>query len=255
MNTALRTPLTTASTTVLEARGLGRRFPIGEGFVTALEGVDFALSQGEKVALMGPSGCGKSTLLALLGGLDTPSSGEVWVNGAAQSRSSEAEKVSLRRGTLGFIFQGYDLLPFLSVQANVEYPLLTAGVAPLERAQRARELLEAVGLSGKENALPEELSGGQQQRVGIARCLVTNPSIVLADEPTGNLDLETTNSVLELLFNLLRSSGASLVKVTHDPEVAAHADRILTLKDGRMVGETLLRENSLHEKQVSRKAS
>ena len=219
---------------VVETRDLTRRFELGDHSVTALDGVNFSARAGERVAIMGPSGGGKSSLLALLGGLDTPSSGEVWIAGQNLGAMTELERVQLRRGGLGYIFQGHHLLPALSVLDNVEYPLLVAGVAKSERRARALEVLFEVGLSDKAHALPDELSGGQQQRVGIARCLVMRPRIVLADEPTGNLDTQTTGAILELLCEAAASLSMTLVMVTHDPAVAGFAERTVHLRDGRI---------------------
>jgi putative ABC transport system ATP-binding protein len=218
----------------LETRNLSRFFDLGERKVRALETVNFRVRPGEGVAIMGPSGGGKSTLLALLGGLDTPTSGQVLIDGRDLYAMTEFERVQLRRGHLGYIFQGYDLLPALSVHENVEYPLLVAGLEPKERRERARAMLVEVGLEGKERFLPEELSGGQQQRVGIARCLVSEPRVVLADEPTGNLDTRTTHAILGLLQSMTLEHHMTLVMVTHDPEVASSADRIVRLRDGKL---------------------
>jgi len=218
----------------LEAEGLSRTFDLGEVKVEALKSVSLAIRPGEFVAVMGPSGGGKSTLLALLGGLDHPTSGQVFVNGTSFFAISEAERVHLRRGTLGYIFQSYDLLPALTVVENVEFPLLVAGMGPAERRARSLTALGEVGLAGKEHFLPDELSGGQQQRVGIARCLVTMPKIILADEPTGNLDTATTQTILALLKTVCKQHGTALVVVTHDPEVATQADRIIRMRDGRL---------------------
>lgn len=218
----------------LETRRLGRCFHLGERQIRALDDVNFRVQPGECVAIMGPSGGGKSTLLALLGGLDRPTSGQVLIDGKDLHAMSESERVQLRRGHLGYIFQGYDLLPALSVQENVEYPLLVAGLEPEQRSLKARAILREVGLEGKEDFLPDELSGGQQQRVGIARCLVSQPRVVLADEPTGNLDTTTTDSILELLKQATLERRMTLVMVTHDPEVAVRADRTVHLRDGRI---------------------
>jgi putative ABC transport system ATP-binding protein len=218
----------------LETRNLSRMFDLGERKVQALENINFRVRPGESVAIMGPSGGGKSTLLALLGGLDTPTSGQVLIEGQDLYAMTEFERVQLRRGHLGYIFQGYDLLPALSVLENVEYPLLVSGLEPKQRRERARVMLTEVGLEGKEYFLPDELSGGQQQRVGIARCLVSQPRVVLADEPTGNLDTGTTHAILDLLRLATQDRGMTLVMVTHDPEVAASADRIVRIRDGKL---------------------
>ncbi len=226
--------MNTLSNTLLQTRDLSKDFLLGQTQVHALSRVNFQIQVGETVAVMGPSGGGKSTFLALLGGLDTPSSGQVLLQGQDFFALTEAQRVQARRGTLGYIFQGYALLPFLSVQDNVEYPLLVAGIGKEERSTRAILALEQVGLLEKADFLPEELSGGQQQRVGIARCVVSRPKVILADEPTGNLDSENTHSVLDLLERMCKQQGSALVIVTHDPEVAARADRIVYLQDGCM---------------------
>lgn len=222
----------------VQTRNLTREFQLGNRSIKALENVAFEARVGEFVAIMGASGCGKSTLLALLGGLDTPTGGTVLLEGQDLFAITETARVNLRRGGIGYIFQGYDLLPALTVLENVEYPLLVSKISNLERRERARAILLEVGLTGKEDFLPDELSGGQQQRVGIARCLVSEPRIVLADEPTGNLDTTTTNSILELLKHAVTKRNMTLIIVTHDPEVAAQADRIVRLRDGRIEATT-----------------
>jgi putative ABC transport system ATP-binding protein len=218
----------------LEARNLSRVYHIGERQIHALRNVNFSVKRGESVAIVGPSGGGKSTLLGLLGGLDTPTSGQVFVAARDLSSLSELEHVKLRRGNLGYIFQGYDLLPALSVLENVAYPLLVAGIDANSRRELARAMLVEVGLDGQEDFLPDELSGGQQQRVGIARCLVSQPSVILADEPTGNLDSSTSSSILELLISATIKRNVSLVMVTHDLEVAARANRTVQIRDGKL---------------------
>lgn len=224
-----------ASETVLQTDELTRRYRVGRDTITALDAVSLAVRQGEFVAIMGPSGCGKSTLLNLLGGLDRPTEGRVSLRGQDLAQLSEEAMASLRRKTLGFIFQRHDLIPVLTAQENVEFPMLLDGVARLERAERAAQLLAMVGLEGKGRSLPDELSGGQQQRVGIARALANAPRILLADEPTGNLDSATAAEVLDALTALVRAQGLTLVMVTHDPDDAARADRIIRLEDGRVV--------------------
>ena len=220
---------------VLEAIGLTRQYRVGRDTVTALNDVDLIVRQGEFVAIMGPSGCGKSTLLNLLGGLDRPTEGNVRLEGHDISALDEEGAASLRRKTLGFIFQSHDLLPVLTARENVEFPMLLDGILSQERRDRAGALLELVGLTEKGESLPDELSGGQQQRVGIARALANTPPILLADEPTGNLDSATAAEVLDALTALVRKQGLTLVMVTHDPQDAARADRIVRLKDGHIM--------------------
>jgi putative ABC transport system ATP-binding protein len=219
----------------LQTKALRREYRVGRDIVTALGGVDIAIQPGEFVAIMGPSGCGKSTLLNLLGGLDQPSAGEVFLDGHDLAEFDDEQLASMRRQSLGFIFQRHDLFPVLTVRENVEFPLMLGNVPPVERRARAEEILALVSLTDKAEALPDELSGGQQQRVGIARALSNQPRILLADEPTGNLDSATSAEILTALTNLTRASHLTLVIVTHDPEVASRADRILQLKDGRLV--------------------
>lgn len=221
--------------TILESIGLSREYRVGKDVVTALGGVDFAVLQGEFIAIVGPSGCGKSTLLNLLGGLDQPSSGKVLLDGIDLSSFSEEQLADIRRQKMGFIFQRHDLFPVLTSRENIEFPLLLGGKTAQVRQQRSNMLLQQIGLSDKANHLPDELSGGQQQRVGIARALANDPMILLADEPTGNLDSATSAEIVDILISLTREHGLTLVMVTHDPQVAEQADRILTLRDGHLV--------------------
>jgi putative ABC transport system ATP-binding protein len=220
---------------VLQTTGLRREYRVGRGTVTALGGVDIAIEKGEFVAIMGPSGCGKSTLLNLLGGLDQPTSGTVLLDDHNLADYTEEELAALRRDKLGFIFQRHDLFPVLTARENVEFPLLLHGVQPAERRDQAEKKLEFVGLADRADYMPDELSGGQQQRVGIARALANNPLILLADEPTGNLDSVTASVIVHDLTLLVRDMGLTLVMVTHDPEVATRAGRILQLRDGHLV--------------------
>jgi len=207
---------------------------MGRDNVTSLDSVTISIQHGEFVSIVGPSGSGKSTLLNLLGGLDTPTRGEVCLNGKNLAGLSENESASLRQHTLGFIFQGYDLFPALTALENVTYPLLVAGMPVAARIQRAVELLQKVGIGEKLHHFPDELSGGQQQRVGIARALAARPLVLLADEPTGNLDSNTAGDILNLLTALVVDEGLTLIMVTHDTEAARRANRVLTLKDGRL---------------------
>jgi putative ABC transport system ATP-binding protein len=222
---------------ILQTTALRRDYRLGRANITALGGVDLAIGRGEFVAIMGPSGCGKSTLLNLLGGLDQPSSGAVLLDGHNLAEYNEEQLAALRREKLGFIFQRHDLFPVLTAQENVEFPMLLANVPRSERQLRAAVLLDSVDLPDKADHLPDELSSGQQQRVGIARALANSPMILLADEPTGNLDSTTASEVIDVLAALNRNKGLTLVMVTHDPETAARADRILQLKDGHLMAE------------------
>jgi putative ABC transport system ATP-binding protein len=221
---------------VLEARGLSRTYLSGGAQVRALDGVDLVVEQGEFVAIMGPSGCGKSTLLNLLAGFDRPSAGEVWLGGKRIDRLSEARLARLRRRRIGFVFQFFNLLPALSVAENVELPLLLAGQRRRAARRTADGLLGDLGLAERRNAAPLLLSGGQQQRVALARAMANSPDIVLADEPTGNLDSAAARGVLDLLGEA-RRRGQTLLLVTHDARVAAAADRVVRLRDGRIVAD------------------
>ena len=204
-----------------------------------MDHVDLEISRGEALAVRGPSGCGKSTLLHLLGGLDRPTAGETWLNGRRIDRLSERALAGLRRREIGFVFQAFHLMDELSAQENVELPALLAGRSPAEARRRAALLLERVGLAERAGHLPSALSGGERQRTAIARALVNEPSIVLADEPTGNLDSAATLEVLRL-FEALHEDGLTLVVVTHDEQIAARADRLVSMRDGTFVGDTSL---------------
>jgi len=222
-------------TIVLQTISLRREYRVGRETITALGGVDIFIEKGEFVAVMGPSGGGKSTLLNLLGGLDRPTAGKVLLDGHDLSEDTEEQLASLRREKMGFIFQRHDLFPVLTARENVEFPMLLNGMPAAERRLRADELLNLVGLAEKANHLPDELSGGEQQRVGIGRALANRAQILLADEPTGNLDSATAAEVLDALLLLTHQKGLTLVMVTHDPDVAVRADRILQLKDGNLL--------------------
>jgi putative ABC transport system ATP-binding protein len=203
--------------------------------LTALDDVDFAVSRGEIVAVMGPSGSGKTTLLNCLAGLDTVDAGTVELDGTDLARLSDGRRTDFRAQRMGFVFQSFNLLPVLSAVENVELPLLVLGVRAKEARSRARDLLHAVGLDGRERHRPAELSGGQRQRVAIARALVNNPAIVWADEPTGNLDSEAAGAIMDLLAALNRTLRQTLVIVTHAPDIGARAGRIVHMRDGRVV--------------------
>jgi len=231
------------NTFVLQARGLRMDYGQGEGLVRALDGVDLQVPAGETLAVMGPSGCGKSTLLHLLGGLERPSEGEVWLQGRRIDQLSEKTLAGLRRHTIGFVFQAFHLMDELTAVENIELPALLAGRSPRAARRRATELLEQVGLTERATHLPSALSGGQRQRVAIARALGNDPLVVLADEPTGNLDSAATLDVLRLLDSL-RSAGQTLVVVTHDARIAATADRLISMRDGAFVEATRLTRGS-----------
>ena len=233
---------------ILEARDLTKRYQLGETAVDALRGVSLTVQPGEFVALMGPSGSGKSTLLQLLGGLDQPSSGLVSLEGQDISRLSDDEATELRRERTGFVFQAFNLIPLLNVRENVALPFTIAGTDPSrgDAAIRIREVLGVVELTGKERHRPDQLSAGEQQRVAVARALVTRPAILLADEPTGNLDYTTGSELLDALWRSCDAFGQTIVLVTHDSKAAAYADRVLVLSDGRITDEILLGRRTDH---------
>jgi putative ABC transport system ATP-binding protein len=226
-------------TYVLRARALQKHYGRGEALVRAVDGVDLDVTRGEAVAVMGPSGCGKSTLLHLLGGLDRPSGGEVTLAGRRIDQLGERALARMRRTDVGFVFQAFHLMEELTAVENVELPALVGGRSPRAARRRASELLDQVGLADRAGFLPSALSGGQRQRVAIARALVSDPLVVLADEPTGNLDSAATVDVLRL-FDSLHEAGQTLVIVTHDERIAATADRLITMRDGSFVDETRL---------------
>jgi putative ABC transport system ATP-binding protein len=220
---------------VLETRGVTKEYRMGEVTVAALAGVDFQVEKGEFVAIMGPSGSGKSTLLHLLGGLDSPTAGEVFLRGEPLSQLSDDEVTRLRRRKVGFIFQFYNLLPTLNAMENVGLPLMIDGQPIAAHREHLHELLNLVGLSDRAGHRPDQLSGGQQQRVAIARAFANQPEIVLADEPTGNLDSRSGTAILELLRRTCQELSATIVMVTHDPRAASYASKVIFLKDGRIV--------------------
>jgi ABC-type lipoprotein export system ATPase subunit len=229
----------TDSTPVVRARGLRKEYGKQAGLVRAVDGVDLDVAAGETLAVMGPSGCGKSTLLHLLGALDRPSAGEIWLAGRRIDKLSERALARLRRDGIGFVFQAFHLMEELNAVENVELPALLAGRSARSARRRASALLDQVGLADRARHLPSQLSGGQRQRVAIARALVGDPQVVLADEPTGNLDTEATMDVLRL-FESLHAAGQTLVVVTHDSRIAATADRMISMRDGAFVDETRL---------------
>jgi putative ABC transport system ATP-binding protein len=225
-----------SSDALLTARGLRKAYGKGEGLVCAVDGVDLDIERGETVAIMGPSGCGKSTVLHLLSGLDSPTSGEVCLEGRRLSAMGERQLARLRREKVGVVFQAFHLVDELTAQENVELPALLAGRSPKFARRRAAELLDRVGLADRARHLPSALSGGQRQRVAIARSLANDPIVVMADEPTGNLDSSATLEVLNL-FEELHVSGLTIVVVTHDEHIGATADRMLSMSDGVLVDE------------------
>jgi ABC-type lipoprotein export system ATPase subunit len=222
---------------IIQAEGVYKTYDTGKVKVDALRGVDLSVLRGEMVAIMGPSGCGKTTLLNVLSGIDDVTMGQVVIDGASIHAMSDRACTRYRAEKMGFVFQAFNLLPVLSAVENVELPLLVAGVKPGYARQRAREVLALVGLAGEEHKRPAEMSGGQQQRVTIARALVNEPAIVWADEPTGNLDSETSAEVMDLLCQLNKQKSQTFVLVTHDIAVGRRADRILRMADGQIVEE------------------
>jgi len=221
---------------VIQIVDLTREYLMGAERVQALRGVSLEIRRNEYVAIMGPSGSGKSTMMNLLGCLDTPSTGEYWLNGQEVSRMPDDALARVRNKEIGFVFQTFNLLPRASALQNVELPLVYAGVSARERRDRSRHALERVGLGNRMDHRPNELSGGQRQRVAIARALVNEPSILLADEPTGNLDSATSADVMRV-FDLLHRQGQTIVVVTHEGDIAAHAERVVTLRDGRIASD------------------
>jgi putative ABC transport system ATP-binding protein len=226
--------LALAEQPIIRLVGLTRQYRMGPTIVSAAAGIDLEIAAGEAVALVGPSGSGKSTLLNLLGGLDRPTSGEIWVEGENIATASDKRLVAHRRRRIGFVFQSFNLLPYRTALENVEVPLMISGLSRNERRERARQLLERVGLGARTDHRPSQLSGGEQQRVAVARALANEPSILLADEPTGNLDSATGTEVMNLLREL-NQSGLTLIIVTHDTSVAAYANRVVHLRDGKIV--------------------
>jgi putative ABC transport system ATP-binding protein len=222
---------------ILSLRGVTKTIDTGTHRVEILRGIDLDVSRGEYVVIMGASGSGKSTLLGLLAGLDTPTAGSIVVDGTEISRLSEDRLADLRGSKIGFVFQSYQLIPTLTAEENVLLPAELAGENGVQATRRARALLDTVGLSDRREHYPVQLSGGEQQRVALARAFMRRPPILLADEPTGNLDSANGRQVLELLLTLNRQEGATLVLVTHDRDLADHATRIITLKDGRIVAD------------------
>lgn len=213
-----------------------KRYKMGEQYVNALNGVSLQIERGEYIAIMGPSGSGKSTMMNILGFLDVPDKGEYIFDGQKITGMSEKELAFVRNRRVGFIFQTFNLLPRETALENVELPMIYSGISKTKRFEIAKKLLNMVGLGERINHRPNELSGGERQRVAIARALVNNPDIILADEPTGNLDTKTGNEIMSILDNL-NKKGKTVVLVTHDPEIAEHSDRIIHIRDGKIIGE------------------
>jgi len=223
---------------MIEIKDLTKTYHLGDEIVQALDGITLKIKTGEFIAFMGPSGSGKSTLLHLIGGLDTPTSGSIIVDDQNLSQATDKELAHYRNTNIGFVFQAFHLHPIYTALENVAIPLIFSGMAKDERLKRARTALNAVGLSNRANHLPNELSGGERQRVSIARALVITPKYILADEPTGNLDSVNGTRIMDILISLHRNSGVSLVVSTHDKDIARNAQRIISLRDGKITGDT-----------------
>mgnify|MGYP001829239862 FL=1 len=229
--------MTEPTQAAIRAVDLTRTFEVGETTVEALPSINLEVAGGQFVALVGPSASGKSTLLNLVGGLDRPTDGQLWIGGVELSASKEKALTDHRRRRVGFVFQSFNLLPRLTAVENVALPLMFVGVDERGRVERAEQLLAQVGLSDRMDHRPTQLSGGEQQRVAIARALVNRPAIILADEPTGNIDTATGAEIMDLLRRLNREQGVTLLLVTHDPEAAEFADRVIQLRDGQIAGQ------------------
>jgi ABC-type lipoprotein export system ATPase subunit len=232
---------------MIELRGVSKFYSSGDLPFAALQNVDLRIRTEEFVAIMGPSGSGKSTLLHLIAGLDVPDQGEITVNGVNLKGLSENERTLFRRRHIGFVFQNFQLLPAMTVEENIAFPLHADGRPKAEKVSRVARLLKEVGLEDKAGEFPNKLSGGQQQRVAIARALALQPRLLLADEPTGNLDRKRSSEILQLLSNLHRQQKLTIVMVTHDPYTASFADRVIMLRDGEVDGETVSEEGSVDE--------
>lgn len=226
---------------LIELRGITRQYGSGEALVRALDGVDLRIDRGEFVAIMGPSGSGKSTAMNIIGCLDRPSAGNYLFNGVEVATLNQDQRALLRRHYLGFVFQGFNLLPRTTALENVELPLIYKGQPRAEREARARQALARVGLTGREDHTPSQLSGGQQQRVAIARALAGEPMVMLADEPTGNLDTRRSVEIMELMQQLNRGAGLTIVMVTHEEDMAAYASRLVVFTDGKVVRDEVTR--------------
>ena len=237
----------TGSDVIVEARGVQKTYDTGSIQVHALRGLDLQIRRGEMAAIMGPSGCGKTTLLNCLAGLDSIDTGEIVIDSVPLHKMTDRQKTDLRARKMGFVFQFYNLLPVLSAVENVELPMLVSGTSSSESRRRANEALALVGLTDRASHKPNELSGGQQQRVTIARALANDPAIIWADEPTGDLDSETSQEIMDLLVRLNKEQGKTFVIVTHSPEVGARADRIIRMRDGSITDYGLSESANLEE--------
>jgi putative ABC transport system ATP-binding protein len=233
---------------LIQTENLSKIYGTGETAVTALDHINLKVDPGEFVAIMGPSGCGKSTLLHLLGGLDRPSEGNVSIEDMPIAKMSDDDLTKLRRRKMGFVFQFFNLIPVLNAVENASLPVTLDGIKPVEAKKRAADWLARFGLGDRLASRPDQLSGGQQQRVAIARALVAEPALILADEPTGNLDTRSGDEIAAILRQVTKEFGRTVVMVTHDPRIAAYADRIVFLKDGKVVDDTNLERKGAAEK-------
>ena len=231
---------------LIVTEGLGRGYAMGNERVIALRNINLTFYEGEICSIFGASGSGKSTLLNLLAGMEKPNRGKILIDGTDVTKLSEDEMAVFRQRNIGFVFQGYNLLPMLTAEENVAMPLMFHGVERSVRLQAARAVLREVGLSDRLHHYPSQMSGGQQQRTGIARAFVSRPKIVFADEPTGNLDSKTTVGIMEMMVRFARQFGETLILVTHNPELVAYTDRIITLKDGEVIDDTYTDKEDIH---------
>ena len=235
---------------VIRVRNLYKLYHLGEETVRALDGVDFEIQKGEFCAIVGTSGSGKTTLLNMLAGLEKPTKGEVVISGCHLERMNEEQLVSFRRRRVGFIFQAYQLIASMDAEENVALPLSFRGMKKSERTLRARRMLDRVMLGKYRKHFPNQMSGGQQQRVGVARALVSDPEIIFADEPTGNLDSRTSREIMSLMQKVVREQGCTLVMVTHDPQLASWADRIIKVIDGKIVSIEVKKKESTEDEEM-----
>lgn len=234
----------TATNPIIEFNAVTKTYGMGEAQVDAIKDVNFKIYPGDFVAIMGPSGSGKSTAMNIIGCLDTPTSGNYHFDGAEVGSFSRDQRALLRRNFLGFIFQGYNLLPRTSALENVELPLIYQGINRTQRRKLALEVLDRLGLKGRESHTPSQLSGGQQQRVAIARAIITKPDIILADEPTGNLDTKRSQEIMEILSRLNQQDGITIIMVTHEPEQASYANRLIEFVDGEVISDQTTSKNA-----------
>lgn len=233
---------------LLEVENISKHYLTGQRHVHALQNVSFTVDSGEFISIMGPSGSGKSTLMNILGCLDQPDEGKYLISGESVFDMNTGQLTELRGGKIGFVFQTFNLIPTMKARSNVEVPMMYRGYPAPIRKEEALQALDQVGLAKRKDHLPNQLSGGEQQRVAVARALATNPSLILADEPTGNLDSETSESIMNLLCEINNSTGVTIIQVTHDDDMAVYGDRLITLHDGKITGdETIDNGEKIHK--------